>query len=308
MTRGTGIADRGDARFRAMGSDCHVAVVGGTAADLAWAEAEVRRLEALWTRFDPASELSHINAQAGRAVAASPETLVLARRALRAGRLTGGRFDPLMGAEIVVLGYDRDHGSLARPDAPTARVAMSPRVRPTTQGLRVDEAAQRIVVPAGRALDPGGIGKGLAADMVSAGIMRRGATGALVNLGGDVRCRGTAPDGPWRVGVAAPGGADQDRVAEVTVGNGAVCTSGRRRRRWVRPDGTEAHHLLDPVTGLPTDAQVDQVTVIAPMAWLAEALTKAVILAGPDDAAPLLARHRAAAVAVTTDGTVVRIS
>ena len=66
--------------------------------DLAAAQAEVHRLEALWSRFLPGSEISGINAVAGRAVPASPETRMLARRALRAEHLTSGRFDPLMGA------------------------------------------------------------------------------------------------------------------------------------------------------------------------------------------------------------------
>jgi thiamine biosynthesis lipoprotein len=80
-----------------------------------------------------------------------------------------------------------------------------------------------------------------------------------------------------------------------------------RKRRWVRADGTEAHHLLDPATGLPTAAEVSQVSVIAPQAWLAEALTKAVILAGPEQGRVLLAAHHAAAVAVGPDGQVMEL-
>ena len=95
-----------------MGTECQVVVLGGGDDDLAAAEAEVRRLERLWTRFDDASELSGLNANAGRAMPAGPETRMLARRMLRAEHLTGGRFDPLMGRDIVAMGYDRDHGVL----------------------------------------------------------------------------------------------------------------------------------------------------------------------------------------------------
>ena len=101
--------------------------------------------------------------------------------------------------------------------------------------------------------------------------------------------------------------AELPSVARVTLHHGALCTSGVRKRRWVRADGTEAHHLLDPATGLPTAAEVSQVSVIAPQAWLAEALTKAVILAGPERGAELLAAHRAAAIAVGSDGEIAQI-
>ncbi len=296
-----------DLRFRAMGTDCHVVVVHGADSDAEWAEHEVRRLEALWTRFDASSEISGANAAAGTPIAVSRETRALARRALRAERLTGGRFDPLLGGELAALGYDRDHALLTPPAGPTAPVRMSPAVRPPGGSLVVDSPRGCITVPRGRALDPGGIGKGLAADIVSAGLMRRGARGALVNLGGDIRCRGAGPSGDWRVGIDHPDGPELPSVARVTLHHGALCTSGVRKRRWVRADGTEAHHLLDPATGLPTTGEVIQVSVIAPQGWLAEALTKAVILAGPERGAALLATHRATAIAVGRGGDVMRI-
>ena len=291
-----------------MGTDCQVVVLGGGDDDLAAAEAEVHRLERLWTRFDASSELSGLNAHAGRAMPAGPETRMLARRMLRAERLTGGRFDPLMGRDIVALGYDRDHGALPAPDGPTARVSMAPVVRPRGAGLRLDARTGLITVPAGRALDPGGIGKGLAADMVSAGLLRRGVQGALVNVGGDLRCRGLAPDGGWRIDIADPRDADAPSVAQVVLAKGAVCTSGVRKRRWARPDGTVAHHLLDPDTGTPTEAEVASVSVVAPAGWIADVLAKAVILAGPDAGAALLRSRNATAVVVLADGAVRRLA
>ncbi len=300
-------APRGESRFRAMGSDCQIIILRGGDDDLALAEAEVRRLEALWSRFRRGSEISGLNANAGRAMAASAETRMLVRRALRAEHLTGGRFDPLLGREMMVLGYDRDHAALPRPDGPTATVALPQVVRPRGACLRMDEATGLITVPGGWALDAGGIGKGLAADMVTARLMRRGVPGALVNLGGDIRCRGITPPGGWRIGIDDPRNPDAAQVAQVTLTRGAVCTSGVRRRRWRRPDGTVAHHLLDPQTGAPTDAELASVSVIARTGWLAEALTKAVILAGPETGRRLLAAHDAGAVVVLSDGAVHRL-
>ena len=100
--------------------------------------------------------------------------------------------------------------------------------------LVVDAPPGCITIPRARQLDAGGIGKGLAADMVSAGLMRRGALGVLVNLGGDIRCRGAGPSGDWRVGIDHPDGPDLPSVARITLRHGALCTSGVRKRRWVR--------------------------------------------------------------------------
>jgi thiamine biosynthesis lipoprotein len=290
-----------------MGTDCQIVVLDGGDDDLAAAQAEVHRLEALWSRFRPDSEISGMNAASGRAMPVSPDTRMLVRRALRAEHLTGGRFDPLMGGDMLALGYDRDHGALAAPAVPSARVVMTPATRPRGAQLRLDERAGLVTVPAGRALDPGGIGKGLAADMVTAGLIQRGVGGALVNLGGDIRCRGITPSGGWRVGIDDPRNPEAPEVATVTLTRGAVCTSGVHKRRWARSDGSVAHHLLDPDTGAPTDAEVASVSVIARTGWMAEALTKALILGGPEAGTRLLRAHDAGAVVVLADGAVHRL-
>ena len=65
---------------------------------------------------------------------------------------------------------------------------------------------------------------------------------------------------------------------------GGVATSGIGKRSWFGPDGTVAHHLLDPATGLPAYTGIVQVTALAPTAMAAEALSKAALLAGPAEA------------------------
>ena len=145
-----------------MGTDCQIVVLHGGDDDLASAQAEVHRLEALWSRFLPDSEISGLNAASGRAVPASAETRMLVRRALRAEYLTGGRFDPLMGGDMVALGYDRDHGALPAPTGPSARVVMTPATRPRGAQLRLDERAGRGRGQAGKTVSGArkGAGKG----------------------------------------------------------------------------------------------------------------------------------------------------
>ena len=93
-------------------------------------------------------------------------------------------------------------------------------------------------LPAGSGFDPGGIGKGLAADIVSAELLAAGARGACVNLGGDLRVTGEAPGGgTWTVAVEHPGSAAADRAARARrrrrrhLDDAAAALAGRRRAR-----------------------------------------------------------------------------
>jgi thiamine biosynthesis lipoprotein len=134
------------------------------------------------------------------------------------------------------------------------------------------------MLPADVAIDPGGIGKGLAADLVAAELLTLGARGVCVNVGGDVRVSGTAP-GPgdaWLVAVRDDP-ADEP-IAHVAVAEGGIATTSRSRRRWQTADGVERHHVIDPATGDSARTPVLHATVIAAEAWQAEVLSKVAFL------------------------------
>src|SRR4051794_37339552 len=180
--------DIAELRFHAMGSDAHVIVVGGRE-DLAdWARLRIDDLERRWSRFLPDSEVSLLNARAGLATTVSVETAELVRRAIDAFRLSGGGFDPTLLGAIIPAGYDRSFEELG----PTPAAGASP-LAVGADEIVVDGTEVRL--PAGTGFDPGGIGKGLAADMVAAETMARGAAGVCINLGGDVRVAGAGPAG-----------------------------------------------------------------------------------------------------------------
>lgn len=313
-----------------MGSDCHLIVEigagapvdGETLADRA--VARVAELERRWSRFDPASDVSLVNTASPRPVAVAPETVELARRAVEAARETGGRFDATQLPALLAAGYDRTFALIAAAETATplpwdrapgvnddagADGADAPRrgrpvaLAPAPGGtLTIDPEAGTVAVAAGHGLDPGGIGKGLAADLVSAELMAAGAEGALVNLGGDLRVRGRGPDeGDWPLSVADPFDPEVD-LLRLAVGDGALATSSRLLRRWHDRHGRPVHHLLDPFTGVPTGTDVVAVTVLAAEGWWAEALTKALFTL---DASQGLGHvHHAAAVIVDRAGQV----
>jgi thiamine biosynthesis lipoprotein len=133
-------------------------------------------------------------------------------------------------------------------------------------------------------LDPGGIGKGLAADMVAEELRAQGAFGALVDIGGDVRVSGAGPhDGAWVIDVSHPG-VDQP-LLHLLVRDAGIATSSVLRRRWIC-GGAVRHHLVDPRDGLPVRGDMVAVTVIAATTAAAEVQTKSIFVAGSRDVAP----------------------
>jgi thiamine biosynthesis lipoprotein len=279
-----------------MGSEIRVLAPSGVLAEaVQLVEGLVARWEAALSRFRPDSELSQLNASAGRDHPAGPILLDAVAAALAGAEATGGLFDPLLGLTLVRLGYDRSFEALG--DAP----AMPPSlVREGWRRVRVDRARGTVRLPAHTALDLGGIGKGLVVDEALAQLERRGWTPALVSAGGDLGVRGVPEGGSWPLSV---GSADPPPV--VWLERGALATSGSTRRRWTQ-SGVLRHHLLDPATGEPARSALREITVAATTCAQAEVAATAAFVAGLPAGLRLVERHGLAALALTEHGNHVR--
>ncbi|MCB1248688.1 MAG: FAD:protein FMN transferase [Acidimicrobiales bacterium] len=283
--------------FRAMGTDAQIVVVGAEADLAIWASDRVAALEAAWTRFAP-SELGALAERPDVDVPVSDEVFRLVEASCTAWRATDGAFDPTVLAAVAALGYDRTFDEVVDRDSPAA--PDDPTEVPGLGGVVLDPAQRTVRLPTGVAIDPGGIGKGLAADLVTDEVVARGAAGVLVNLGGDCRVAGASPDeSGWTFGVEDPFAPDDD-LAVLSVSDGGVATSSTRRRRW-RRGGEEVHHLIDPATGRPTASGVRSATVVAGAAWWAEAEAKMLVVSG---VAGLGRLREASAIVVGDDGSV----
>ncbi len=269
-----------------MGSDVHLVLVGGSPEALAGAVHRIEQLESRWSRFRPDSEVSALNNSAGRPVAVSTDTRLLVERATEAWRLTGGAFDPTVLTDLLRAGYDRSFEQLSANHFETRDGSRRNRSidAPACTDIVVD--GQAVTVPAGLGFDAGGIGKGLAADLVASELIGEGVAGVCVNIGGDLRVLGDSPCGDgWTLAIEHPLAATP--IALVGLVEGAVATSSVLRRVWNR-GGKQRHHLIDPSTGEPSESDVALASVIAGQAWQAEALAKAALLRGRARAFDLL--------------------
>lgn len=292
-----------DVTFHVMGSRARVVVTGREADKLVvWAQRRLEGLEARWSRFLPDSEICALNRAGGVPTIVSADTFTLIHHAVEAWSATGGWFDPTMLGELVAEGYDRSHGLLPPPVAGPSAYGSAPSTGTVGSGRRwsrcgdiaLEPGVNLVALPAGVAFDPGGIGKGLAADMVATELMVRGAEGTMVELGGDLRIIGEHPDGgpTWAVAIDDPAQRGRD-LFHFGFADGGVATSSQLQRRWTTGQG-DRHHLLDPTTGTPSASTVGTVVVATGAAWWAEVLAKAALLAGFDAGALLLQDKQAA--------------
>ncbi len=279
--------------FRAMGTEVLVLLDapddGATQDALRRAEADVRRIEGLASRFDPASELSALNA-AGEAEV-STDLLRLITLALEMRDTTGGRFDPTVHEAVVSAGYDRSLDQLPL-DAGQPGPAM-----PGGGGVHIDLRTGRVTLAEGTCLDLGGIAKGWTADRIADELGVHGP--CMVSLGGDIAVRGLLHGEPWPVEVL-----HADAARTVGLRRGGMATSGTDRRRW-RRGGLPMHHVIDPHTGRPSDTDLTRVTVVADDAAAAEAWATALLVSGSERASRDAVTRGLAAVLVGIDGNVI---
>ena len=279
--------------WRAMGTRASVRLVGASEAELVEAHRLVDDLERRWTRFRADSELAAINAGQGRAVLVSSSTATVVHEARAWWEATGGRFDPTVLPALVDAGYVRTFSAGLGPIGRGRPV-------PGCAGIAIDVAVGAVRLPAGVALDLGGIGKGAAVDRLVDHLASR-AAGGVVDLGGDLRAWGSPAEGEgWPIEVDDP--RDGTRAALLWLRSGAVATSTTLRRRWTDGDRV-AHHLIDPRSGRPVAGELVAVTVVAGRATGADVLAKAALVTGCiTGATALLAEHGVAGLLVPEAG------
>ena len=300
-----------DLTFDAMGSEVRLLIGDPLPGQPPAAQAAERGrqfihdFDAALSRFREDSELTAFNRDPREVVPAS----ALLRQAVRAGLWTaersGGLVDPTLGKAIVSAGYAESRAGVD-PAPLSEALAAAPARRPARPSrsaewrkFEVDEQAGEIRRPPGVEFDTGGSGKGLAADMVAAGL--RGYSTYVVDCGGDVRVGGFAARlNPYAVHARHP--IDDEPAAIFQVADGGVASSGMDTRLWRREDGSFAHHLLDPSTGEPAWTGLVGVTAFGASALEAETLSKSALLSGLERGREILDRR--GGMLVAEDGTI----
>jgi thiamine biosynthesis lipoprotein len=245
----------------------------------------VEALEDQLSYFRPASQISRLNLVGGDlAVEVEPRLFDLLNLALTIHDETEGAFDITSAPLWEIWGFARRQGRL-----PAENDVIEALDRVGSRYLKLD-AERRTVQFAkpGIRINLGSIGKGYALDR-AAEVLARWGVGDFLFHGGQssVLARGNrAVSNPaesssrgWMVGVRHPLHPEQ-RLAEIRLCNRSLGTSGSVMQ-FFRHRGRRYAHILDPRTGRPAEG-VLSVTVVASSAALADALSTAFFVLGPE--------------------------
>ena len=244
------------------------------------ATAEIVRLEKLMTTWDPTSEVSRINAAAGKEpVAVSPETFDVIREALHASAISDGTFDITFETLHGLWKFDQDLDP--HPPTPRGRTGPGPLRR-----LQAREARSRRRARSSSTSPTSASASGASPRDTPSTTRRRccedgGLTSFYVQAGGDLYTHGNKPDGsPWIAGIRDPRGPEDDYFAMMAVSDHAFSTAGDYERSYI-VGGKRYHHIIDPRTGYPATAS-RSVTIWAPTAFMADEIDDAVFILGPE--------------------------
>jgi FAD:protein FMN transferase len=283
--------------FSAMASRCEIRIAGLTrrqAAPLAaLAIAEVRRIEAKYSRYLATSVVARINAAAGsgQSLRVDAETAGLLQFADALYASSGALFDITSGCLRRVWDFRAQRVPTQTEIALQLRKVGWHRVNWSGTSIALTEPGMEI--------DFGGIGKEYAADRAATLLQAHGVAHGLVNLGGDIRVMGPRLQGlPWQLGIQDPRCPGQ-LTAHLSVGLGALATSGDYER-YFEAGGKRYCHILDPRTGWPV-THWRSVSVLAPACLASGALSTVAMLKGPDSIA-FLAAQNVAYLAVDAQG------
>jgi FAD:protein FMN transferase len=244
--------------------------------------AEIGRIDASMSEYDPESDLSRVNAQAGQAVRVPPDLAGLVARAVAWCDLSGGLFD----VTFLPLGRIWDWRRVPFVP-PSPGVVAEARALVGCHHVVTDDAAGTVrLLGPGMAIGLGAIAKGTALDRAQAVLSAAGFADTLADAGGEVLAHGRKNGAPWTAGVQDPRGARGSFLGSLPLTDEALATSGDYER-FTESGGLRYSHILDPRTGWPCQGTA-AVSVLARTAEDADALSTMLFVAGWDGAPSLL--------------------
>lgn len=258
---------------------------------------EIKRIELLLTTFSEDSQTNEINQNAGvKPVKVDSEVFGLIERAQKISELTGGTFDLSYGSlDKVFWNFDKTMTKLPDPKTAKEKVKLI-----NFKNIILNKTSSTVFLKEkGMRIGFGGIGKGYAADKAADLLKSKGVKSGIVNASGDLITWGNQPNGsPWTISLAHPD-IPTHSFSKLNISNLAVATSGNYEK-YVVIDGKKYAHTINPKTGYPVSG-IKSVSIICPIAELADALATPVTILGVNDGLGLINQIKGVACVIVDD-------
>ena len=267
----------------AMNTIIRMTIYGHDDSPLDGAFSLLNELDRRLSMYNPSSDISLINSNAGlHPVTVNSHTLKAVKDGMTLHEITGGVFNPLIGAVTKLWKINRADGKKPSPESLDHAVKLSDIRNLSVSGDKI------FLRENGCVLDLGGIAKGYASTEIANHFKINGVKSAIIDLGGNVHALGEKPDGSaWRIGIRNPLKPFGTPAIVVDVKDCAVITSGNYER-YKTIDGKKYSHFFNPVTGESVNSDLLSVTVITPDGSLADGLATAFMITGVDKALGIL--------------------
>lgn len=252
---------------------------------------EYHQLFDIYHEYSGINNLCTLNKNAGgEAVAVDQKLIDFLLYAKELHDLTNGKMNVMMGA---VLRPWHDCRTEASDDPASARLP-DPELLAEAQKhisidlLEIDDEKNTVRISDPKAsIDVGALGKGYATEVAAQALKTAGATGYVLNIGGNIRIIGTKPDGSgWLTGIKDPADPGSSFSAYINIANTSCVTSGSYER-FYSVDGKRYHHIIDGDTAMPAE-YFPAVTVITENSGLADALSTALFCMSQEEGAALV--------------------
>ncbi len=263
-------------------------------------ERRLAQVNQLMSTYLQDSEVSRFNGfGTDQWFAVSKATADVVSLALTISEQTGGAFDVTVASLVDLWGFGPTY---REPELPSPQDIEQELEWVGYQSLevRLSPPAQKKKTPL--TLDLSAIAKGYAVDQVAQYLDEQGIESYMVEVGGEIRARGTKPGSePWRIAIElpVPGQRSVQRVLDLT--DIAVATSGDYRN-YFEQEGKRYSHTIDPVTGYPITHQLASVTVLADTSARADALATALNVMGDERALAFANKHNLPVLLIVKDG------
>ncbi len=238
---------------------------------------EISRIEKIISSWDPNSQTSQINNNAGiLPVKVDKELFNLIKRSIGISKLTDGAFDITYASMDRIWKFDGSMKSF-----PEKEIIQKSVGKVGYKNIILNEKETSVFLKLkGMKIGFGAIGKGYAADKAKKLLINKGVNAGIINASGDMNTWGKQPNGKdWFVAITNPMN-KKNAFGLLPIKNGAVVTSGNYEK-FVTFDGKRYTHIIDPRTGYPSSGIIS-VTVFAPKAELADALATSVFVMGKE--------------------------